>query len=39
MFINVNKRYDFDNLSPSDMKELIEEKIQKEKFEFLKKEL
>lgn len=31
MFINVNKRYDFENLSPSDMKELIEEKIQKEK--------
>ena len=31
MFINVNKRYDFDNLSPTDMTELIEEKIQKEK--------
>ena len=31
MFINVNKRYDFDNLSPNDMTELIEEKIQKEK--------
>jgi DNA topoisomerase-1 len=31
MFINVNKRYDFDNLSSTDMTELIEEKIQKEK--------
>ena len=31
MFINVNKRYDFDNLSPTDMTELVEEKIQKEK--------
>ena len=31
MFINVNKKYDFENLTPSDMKELIEEKIQKEK--------
>tara|TARA_B100000787_G_scaffold169695_1_gene161780 strand:+ start:18740 stop:21223 length:2484 start_codon:yes stop_codon:yes gene_type:complete len=31
MFINVNKKYDFDNLSLSDMEQLIEEKIQKEK--------
>lgn len=30
MFINVNKRYDFDNLSEGDIAELIEEKIQKE---------
>ncbi len=31
MFINVNKRYDFDNLSNEDVVELIKEKIQKEK--------
>jgi DNA topoisomerase-1 len=31
MFINVNKKYDFDNLSDSDIVALIEEKIQKEK--------
>ncbi len=31
MFINVNKKYDFDNLSDSDMEQLIEGKIQKEK--------
>lgn len=31
MFINVNKKYDFDNLSQSDVVELIEDKIQKEK--------
>ena len=31
MFINVNKKYDFDNLSDSDIVSLIEEKIQKEK--------
>ena len=31
MFINVNKKYDFDNLSDSDIVTLIEEKIQKEK--------
>jgi len=31
MFINVNKKYDFDNLSDSDIATLIEEKIQKEK--------
>jgi len=30
MFINVNKKYNFDNLSNSDVAELIEEKIQKE---------
>ena len=30
MFINVNKKYDFDNLSQSDIVQLIEEKIQKE---------
>ena len=31
MFINVNKKYDFDNLSQSDIEELIEDKIKKEK--------
>lgn len=31
MFINVNKKYDFDNLSDEDIVTLIEEKIQKEK--------
>ena len=31
MFINVNKKYDFDNLSEHDIVTLIEEKIQKEK--------
>lgn len=30
MFINVNKKYDFDNLSQSDINTLIEEKLQKE---------
>lgn len=30
MFINVNKKYDFDNLSDSDIEQLIEEKKQKE---------
>jgi DNA topoisomerase-1 len=30
IFINVNKRYDFDNLSQSDIENLIEEKKQKE---------
>jgi DNA topoisomerase I len=29
-FINVNKKYDWDNLSDSDIKELIEDKIQKD---------
>ena len=31
MFINVNKKYDFDNLSQADIEELIETKKQKEK--------
>jgi DNA topoisomerase-1 len=31
MFINVNKKYDFDNLSDGDIEELIEDKLQKEK--------
>ncbi|WP_047544758.1 type I DNA topoisomerase [Psychroserpens sp. Hel_I_66] len=31
MFINVNKKYDWDNLSDDDIVTLIEEKIQKEK--------
>ena len=31
MFINVNKKYDWDNLSDNDIVELIEDKIQKEK--------
>lgn len=30
MFINVNKKYNFDNLSQSDIEELIEEKLQKD---------
>ena len=30
LFINVNKKYDFDNLSQADIKELIEDKLQKE---------
>ena len=30
MFINVNKKYNFDNLSQADIKELIEDKIQKD---------
>lgn len=30
MFINVNKKYDFDNLSPEDIEQLIEDKKQKE---------
>ena len=30
MFINVNKKYDYDNLSESDIVELIQDKIQKE---------
>lgn len=30
MFINVNKKYDFDNLSQSDIEELIDAKIKKE---------
>ena len=31
MFINVNKKYDFDNLSDADIVSLIEDKKQKEK--------
>lgn len=31
IFINVNKKYDFDNLSDSDIEQLIEDKKQKEK--------
>lgn len=31
MFINVNKKYDFDNLSQSDLETLIEDKLQKER--------
>jgi DNA topoisomerase-1 len=31
MFINVNKRYDFDNLTQIDISELIEDKLKKEK--------
>ncbi len=31
LFINVNKKYDFDHLSSTDIETLIEEKIQKEK--------
>lgn len=30
MFINVNKKYNFDNLSQEDIKELIEDKLRKE---------
>lgn len=31
MFINVNKKYDFDNLSDNDIEQLIEDKLQKER--------
>jgi DNA topoisomerase-1 len=31
IFINVNKKYNFDNLSQSDIKELIEDKLKKDK--------
>ncbi|THD68816.1 type I DNA topoisomerase [Robertkochia marina] len=31
MFINVNKKYDFDNLSQQDIETLIEDKLQKER--------
>ncbi len=31
MFINVNKKYDFDNLTDGDIEELIEDKLRKEK--------
>ena len=36
MFINVNKKYDFDNLSNADIKELIEAKKKKEKEKVVK---
>ena len=36
MFINVNKAYDFDNLSYSDFTDLIEEKLKKEKEKIIK---
>ena len=36
MFINVNKKYDFDNLTEKDIVELIETKIQKEKDKLIK---
>jgi len=36
MFINVNKKYNFDNLSEKDIVELIENKIQKEKDKMIK---
>jgi len=36
MFINVSKKYDFDNLSDKDIVELIENKIQKEKDKMIK---
>lgn len=35
MFINVNKKYDFDNLSHQDIVDLIEEKKQKEKDKYI----
>ena len=31
MFINVNRKYDFDNLSQTDLEELIEDKLKKER--------
>jgi DNA topoisomerase-1 len=31
LFVNVNKKYNFDDLSDSDIQELIDEKVQKEK--------
>ncbi|WP_335966493.1 type I DNA topoisomerase [Galbibacter sp. PAP.153] len=31
MFVNVNKKYDFDNLSQQDIEELIEDKLKKER--------
>ncbi len=31
IFINVNKKYDFDNLSQADLEELIEDKLKKER--------
>src|SRR5690606_1870037 len=37
MFINVPKRYDFDNLSQSDINELVEAKIKKEENRFIQR--
>lgn len=36
MFINVNKKYDFDNLSQEDIENLIKDKLKKEKEKLLK---
>ena len=36
LFINVNKKYDFDNLSNEEIETLIKEKIQKEKEKLIK---
>lgn len=36
LFINVNKKYDFENLSDEDIETLIKEKIQKEKDKLIK---
>ncbi len=36
MFINVGKKYDFDNLSEDDIKELIEDKLKKEAEKLIK---
>ena len=36
LFINVNKKYDFDNLSDEEIETLIKEKIQKEKEKLIK---
>ena len=36
LFINVNKKYDFDNLTDDDIETLIKEKIQKEKEKLVK---
>lgn len=35
MFINVNKKYDFDNLTQEDLEELIEDKLKKEREKLL----
>lgn len=35
IFINVNKKYDFNHLSDKDIKELIEDKLKKEKEKFI----
>jgi DNA topoisomerase-1 len=36
LFINVNKKYDFDNLTDEEIETLIKEKIQKEKEKMIK---